>query len=140
MNNIVKEFIEQTIDDIESERYKEAFLIWYLNYVPDKRKDYENLKELFTTFDKVGIDLYHASEPARQDIIAEKMYTYIEDILNYDSDRKSITLPDIIRDLNSDLYINLIDRNNIFKSVVAKLLLKRNDIKAAPFRIDRTSY
>lgn len=138
MNPIVKEFIEGTIRYIETDEYHEAFTIWYNNYYSyDKKHDYQNLTELFQVFEKADLDLYAKSEAARKDIIYEHMLDYIEDILNNNPSVTDITFPNVIRHLNSDLYLSLIDRKNLFKDICNKLVTQRNDITAEPFRIKR---
>lgn len=107
------------------------------HYSYDKKQDYQNLNELFQAFDKIDFDLYRKSEAARKDIIYEHMLDYIEDVLDNAPSITSITLPDVIRHLNSDLYINLIDRKDLFKDIVNKLLTQRDDITTGPFRITR---
>ena len=137
MTDLVKEFIEETIRYIETGKYHEVFTIWYNNYSYDKKHDYQNLTELFQVFEKADLNVYAKSEAARKDIIYEHMLDYIEDILNNDPSVTDITLPDVIRHLNSDLYIGLIDRKNLFKDICKKLLKQRNDITTGPLRITR---
>ena len=138
MRAIVKEFIEATVDLIDSEEYYEMFTLWYFQFVEEGHsKDYVNLDELFKVFDSAGIDLFHASEHARKDVIAEHMYEYIYDILDNDPTIVEIKLPDVIKHLNSKLYISLIDLNKIFKQV-AQHIQSSFDVRiAAPFKIVR---
>lgn len=139
MRAVVKEFIEDTIFLVECEDYYELFTLWYLHYVEEGHsKDYENLNELFNVFDSAGIDLFHASERARKDIIAEHMYEYIYDILDNDPTAVEIPLPDVIKHLNSKLHISLIDLNNIFKQVGQHIQGSFN-VRIEPFKIVRNS-
>ena len=108
-------------------------------YLVNERKsgqDYYRLSELFEIFDKIEINLYKESESARKDIVAEHMYDYIDDILSNDSDVSEITLPEVIKHLNSKLGISLIDLNNLFKDVTQRLSA-RYDIIRLPFKIQR---
>ena len=138
MTHHVQEFIESTIDLIDKKEYHEVFTIWYLHYYDGEGlgKDYQNLQELFNVFNAADIDLYADSEKARKEIIAEHMYDYIEDVLSNDSDASEITLPVVIKHLNSKLGISLIDLNNLFKDVTQKLSA-RYDIIRLPFKIQR---
>ena len=138
MTHHVQEFIESTIDLIEKQEYHEAFTIWYLHYYDGEGLggDYQNLQELFKIFEAADIDLYNDSEAARKDIIAEHMYDYIDDVLANDPDVSEITLPEVIKHLNSKLSISLIDLNNLFKEVSSSLS-GRYDITRLPFKIQR---
>ena len=138
MTHHVQEFIESTINLIDKQEYHEVFTIWYLHYYDGGGlgKDYQNLQELFKIFEAADIDLYNDSEAARKDIIAEHMYDYIDDVLATDPDVSEITLPDVIRHLNSKLSISLIDLNNLFKEVSSSLSVKYN-IDRLPFKIVR---
>lgn len=138
MTHHVQEFIESTIDLIDKQEYHEVFTIWYLHYYDEKGlgKDYQDLQELFKVFDSVDIDLYTESESARKDIVAEHMYDYIDDILANDPDVLEITLPEVIKHLNSKLSISLIDLNNLFKDVSYRLS-NTYDIIRLPFKIQR---
>ena len=138
MTHHVQEFIESTIDLIEKQEYHEVFTIWYLHYYDGEGlgKDYQNLQELFKVFEAADIDLYHDSEEVRKDIIAEHMYDYIDDVLANDPDVSEITLPEVIKHLNSKLSISLIDLNNLFKEVTSSLS-GRYDIIRLPFKIQR---
>lgn len=138
MTHHVQEFIESTIDLIEKQEYHEVFTIWYLYYYDGSGlgKDYQNLQELFNVFNAADIDLYADSEAARKDIIAEHMYDYIDDVVANDPDVSEITLPDVIRHLNSKLSISLIDLNDLFKDVSQKLS-NTYDIVILPFKIQR---
>lgn len=138
MTDHVKEFIESTIDLIEKREYHEVFTIWYLHYYDGKGlgSDYQNLQELFHIFDEADINLYRESESARKDIVAEHMYEYIDDILNNNPDVSEITLPEVIKHLNSKLGISLIDLLNLFKDVTQGLSA-RYDIIELPFKIQR---
>lgn len=134
----VKDFIESTIDLIEKKEYHEVFTIWYLHYYDGEGlgKDYQNLQELFKVFDTVGVDLYKESESARKDIVAEHMYDYIDHVLANDTDVSEITLPEVIKHLNSKLSISLIDLNNLFKDVTQRLSAQY-DIIRVPFKLQR---
>ena len=138
MTHHVQEFIESTIDLIDKQEYHEVFTIWYLHYYDgsDLGKDYQNLQELFKVFEAADIDLYADSEEARKDIIAEHMYDYIDHVLANDPDVSEITLPEVIKHLNSKLSISLIDLNNLFKEVSSSLS-GRYDITRLPFKIQR---
>ena len=138
MTHHVQEFIESTIDLIEKQEYHELFTIWYLHYYDgeDLGRDHQNLQELFKVFDAVDINLYQESEKARKDIIAEHMYDYIDDVLANDPDVSEITLPEVVRHLNSKLSIHLTELNKIFKEVSHKLS-KTYDIIILPFKIQR---
>lgn len=138
MTHHVQEFIESTIDLIDKKEYHEVFTIWYLHYYDrgGLGKDYQNLQELFNVFNAADIDLYADSEKARKEIIAEHMYDYIEDVLSNDSNASEITLPEVIKHLNSKLGISLIDLNNLFKDVTQRLSA-RYDIIRLPFKIQR---
>ena len=138
MTHHVQEFIESTIDLIDKKEYHEVFTIWYLHYYDGEgtRSDSQNLQELFNVFNAADIDLYADSEKARKEIIAEHMYDYIEDVLSNDSDASEITLPEVIKHLNSKLGISLIDLNNLFKDVTQRLSA-RYDIIRLPFKIQR---
>ena len=138
MTHHVQEFIESTIDLIDKKEYHEVFTIWYLHYYDGEGlgKDYQNLQELFNVFDAADIDLYVDSEKDRKDIITEHMYDYIDDILSNDSDVSEITLPEVIKHLNSKLGISLIDLNNLFKDVTQRLSARYNIIRL-PFKIQR---
>lgn len=138
MTHHVKDFIESTIDLIEKKEYHEVFTIWYLHYYDGGGlgRDYQNLQELFKIFDAVDINLYQESEEARKDIIAEHMYDYLDHVLANDSDVSEITLPEVIKHLNSKLSISLIDLNNLFKDVSHKLS-NTYDIIRLPFKIQR---
>lgn len=138
MTQHVKEFIESTIDLIENEKYHEAFTIWYLHYsnAADGKSDYQHLEELFQIFNSIGIDLYNKSESARKEIIAEYMYDYIDDVLTNDPDVQEITLPDVVKHLNSKLEVRLITLNELFKEVSTKLS-PTHDIIRLPFNIRR---
>ena len=138
MTHHVQEFIESTIDLIDKKEYHEVFTIWYLHYYDREgtRSDSQNLQELFNVFNAADIDLYADSEKARKEIIAEHMYDYIEDVLSNDSDASEITLPEVIKHLNSKLSISLIDLNNLFKDVTQRLSA-RYDIIRLPFKIQK---
>lgn len=138
MTHHVQEFIESTIDLIDKKEYHEVFTTWYFHYYDgeDTRSDSQNLQELFNVFNAADIDLYEDSEKARKEIIAEHMYDYIDDILSNDSDASEITLPEVIKHLNSKLSISLIDLNNLFKDVTQRLSA-RHDIIRLPFKIQR---
>jgi hypothetical protein len=138
MTHHVQEFIESTIDLIEKQEYHEVFTIWYVQYYDGSGlgKDYQNLQELFSVFNAADIDLYADSEEARKDIIAEHMYDYIDHVLSNDPDVSEITLPEVIKHLNSKLSISLIDLNNLFKEVSSSLS-GRYDITRLPFKIQR---
>lgn len=138
MTHHVQEFIESTIDLIEKQEYHEVFTIWYIHYYDGSGlgKDYQNLQELFNVFNTAGIDLYADSEEARKDIIAEHMYDYLDHVLANDSDVSEITLPEVIKHLNSKLSISLIELNNLFKEVSSSLS-GRYDITRLPFKIQR---
>ena len=140
MTHHVQEFIESTIDLIEKQEYHEVFTIWYLHYTNGKfsSKDSENLEELFKVFESAGIDLYNESEDARKDIIAEHMYDYVDDVLNNDPDAYEITLPDVLRQLNSRLSISPIELNNIFKNTARKIS-KTHNIIILPFKIRKNN-
>ena len=140
MRQNVKEFIESTIDLIEQKEYHQLFTTWYLNYYNKDglNKDYEDLQELFSIFDKVDIYLYKDSEEVRKDIIAEYMYDYIDDVLANDLNTSEITLPAVIHSLNSKLSISLLDLNQLFKHV-ASIMSGRYDITILPFKIQRNS-
>ena len=138
MTHHVQEFIESTIDLIEKKEYHEVFTIWYIHYYDGSGlgKDHQNLQELFNVFTAADIDLYKESEEARKDIIAEHMYDYIDDVLANDPDVREITLPEVLKHLNSKLNINLIDLNKLFKGVILSLS-GRYDITILPFKIVR---
>ena len=138
MTHHVQEFIESTIDLIDKQEYHEVFTIWYLHYYDGSGlgKDYQNLQELFNVFNAADIDLYADSEEARKDIIAEHMYDYIDHVLANDLDVSEITLPEVIKHLNSKLSISLIELNNLFKEVSSSLS-GRYDITRLPFKIQR---
>ena len=138
MTHHVQKFIESTIDLIDKKEYHEVFTIWYLHYYDREgtRSDSQNLQELFNVFNAADIDLYVDSEKARKEIIAEHMYDYIEDVLSNDSNASEITLPEVIKHLNSKLGISLIDLNNLFKDVTQRLSA-RYDIIRLPFKIQR---
>ena len=138
MTHHVQEFIESTIDLIEKQEYHEVFTIWYLHYYDGEGLggDYQNLQELFKIFEAADIDLYNDSEAARKDIIAEHMYDYLDDVLANDPDVSEITLPEVIKHLNSKLSISLIELNNLFKEVSSSLS-GRYDITRLPFKIQR---
>lgn len=138
MKHRIQEFIESTIDLIDKKEYHEVFTIWYLYYYDRGGlvKDYQNLQELFNVFNAADIDLYADSEKARKEIIAEHMYDYIQDVLSNDSDASEITLPEVIKHLNSKLSISLIDLNNLFKDVTQRLSA-RYDIIRSPFKLQR---
>ena len=138
MTHHVQEFIESTIDLIDKQEYHEVFTIWYLHYYDGSGlgKDYQNLQELFNVFNAADIDLYADSEEARKDIIAEHMYDYIDHVLANDPDVSEITLPEVIKHLNSKLSISLIELNNLFKEVSSSLS-GRYDITRLPFKIQR---
>ena len=138
MTHHVQEFIESTIDLIEKKEYHEVFTIWYLHYYDGEgtRNDSQNLQELFNVFNAADIDLYVDSEKDRKDIITEHMYDYIDHILSNDPDVSEITLPEVIKHLNSKLGINLIDLNNLFKDVTQRLSA-RYDIIRLPFKLQR---
>ena len=138
MTHHVQEFIESTIDLIDKQEYHEVFTIWYLHYYDGEGlgKDYQNLQELFNVFNAANIDLYADSEEARKDIIAEHMYDYIDHVLANDPDVSEITLPEVIKHLNSKLSISLIDLNNLFKEISSSLS-GRYDITRLPFKIQR---
>ena len=112
MTHHVQEFIESTIDLIEKKEYHEVFTIWYLHYYDGEgtRSDSQNLQELFNVFNAADIDLYADSESARKDIVAEHMYDYIDDILDNNPDASEITLPEVVKHLNSKLGISLSER------------------------------
>ena len=139
MTHHVQEFIESTIDLIEKQEYHEVFTIWYLHYYDEKGLggDYQNLQELFKVFDSVEIDLYNESEEARKDIVAEHMYDYLDDVLANDPDVNEITLPEVLKHINSKLNISLIGLNNLFKEVSSSLS-GRYDITILPFKIVRS--
>lgn len=139
MTHHVQEFIESTIDLIEKQEYHEVFTIWYLHYYDEKGlgRDYQNLQELFKVFDSVEIDLYNESEEARKDIVAEHMYDYLDDVLANDPDVNEITLPEVLKHINSKLNISLIGLNNLFKEVSSSLS-GRYDITILPFKIVRS--
>ena len=132
----VKRFIELNIDFIEQEDWYKVFINWYTNCGKGTRSDSQNLQELFNVFNAADIDLYADSEKARKEIIAEHMYDYIEDVLSNDSNASEITLPEVIKHLNSKLGISLIDLNNLFKDVTQRLSA-RYDIIRLPFKIQR---
>lgn len=138
MTHHVQEFIESTIDLIDKQEYHEVFTIWYLHYYDGAGlgKDYQNLQELFNVFTAADIDLYADSEEARKDIIAEHMYDYIDHVLANDPDVSEITLPEVIKHLNSKLSISLIDLNNLFNEVSSSLS-GRYDIDRLHFKIVR---
>ena len=138
MTHHVQEFIESTIDLIEKKEYHSVFTTWYFHYYNGEgtRSDSQNLQELFNVFNAADIDLYADSEKARKEIIAEHMYDYIEDVLSNDSNASEITLPEVIKHLNSKLGISLIDLNNLFKDVTQRLSA-RYDIIRLPFKIQR---
>lgn len=138
MTHHVQEFIESTIDLIEKQEYHQVFTVWYLHYYDGEGlgKDYQNLQELFNVFNAVNIDLYADSEEARKDIIAEHMYDYLDHVLANEPDVFEITLPEVIKHLNSKLSISLIDLNNLFKEVSSSLS-GRYDITRLPFKIQR---
>ena len=125
MTHHVQDFIESTIDLIEKQEYHEVFTIWYLHYYDGEGlgKDYQNLQELFKVFEAADIDLYKDSEEARKDIVAEHMYEYLDDILANDPDVLEITLPEVIKHLNSKLSISLIDLNTSLSSGIPASLL-----------------
>lgn len=138
MTHHVQEFIESTIDLIEKQEYHQVFTIWYVQYYDGEGlgRDYQNLQELFKIFEAADIDLYKDSEKARKDIIAGYMYDYIDDVLANDLAVSDITLPDVIKNLNSKLSVSLVDLNSLFKDVCYKLSSKY-DIITKPFRIER---
>ena len=138
MTHHVQEFIESTIDLIEKKEYHSVFNTWYFHYYDGEgtRSDSQNLQELFNVFNAADIDLYADSEKARKEIIAEHMYDYIQDVLSNDSAASEITLPEVIKHLNSKLSISLIDLNNLFKDVTQRLSA-RYDIIRLPFKIQR---
>ena len=138
MTHHVQDFIESTIDLIEKQEYHQVFTIWYIQYYDGEGLggDYQNLQELFKIFEAADIDLYTESEKARKDIIAGYMYDYIDDVLTNDLDVSEITLPEVIKNLNSKLSVSLIDLNNLFKDVCYKLSSKY-DIIIKPFQIER---
>ena len=139
MTHHVQEFIESTIDLIEKKEYYEVFTIWYLHYYDSGGllgKDYQNLQELFQIFEAADLNLYNDSEAARKDIIAEHMYDYMDDVLTNDPDVSEITLPEVVRDLNSKLGVSLIDLNNLFKDASQRLSSTHN-ITRLPFKIQR---
>ena len=138
MTHHVQEFIESTIDLIDKQEYHEVFTMWYLHYYDAEGlgKDYQNLQELFKVFEAADIDLYADSEEARKDIIAEHMYDYLDHVLANDLDVSEITLPEVIKHLNSKLSISLIELNNLFKEVSSSLS-GRYDITRLPFKIQR---
>ena len=137
MTEVVKDFIEATIIDLEFENYKEMFSIWYDHFVEGtKSNDYANLDELWKVFEGIGVDLYNKSIIAREDILVEKMYDYMDGVLTDDPDALVITLPDVIKSLNSDLYVALNRRNDLFKIAANKVKQKHN-IVLEPFKIRR---
>ena len=140
MTHHVQDFIESTIDLIEKQEYHQVFTIWYLQYYNGEGLggDYRNLQELFKIFETSGIDLYTDSEKARKDIIAGYMYDYIDDVLTNDLDVSEITLPEVIKELNSKLHISLIDLNNIFKEVAQHIQGSFN-VRIEPFKIVRNT-
>ena len=113
------------------------FSIWYNHFTEDStRNDSDNLNDLFKTYQLAGIDVYKASEQSRKDIIAEHMYDYLNDVLANDPAVSEITLPDVLKHLNSRLDVRLIDLNNLFKDVSSKLATTY-DIVRLPFKIQR---
>lgn len=138
MTEVVKEFIEATITDLEREDYHEAFLIWYNHFtVGTRANDYANLDELWKVFEGAGIDLYNKSVVAREDIIIEKMYDYMDGVLTDDPDALVITLPDIIKSMKSDLYVSLNRRNDLFK-LAANKVAQYHKVVLEPFKIRRS--
>lgn len=135
MTTYVQEFIESTIDLIDRKEYHELFTIWYL-HCSKSGQDHDRLSELFRIFDEAEINLYEESESARKDIVAKHMYDYIDDVLANDPDVSEITLPEVIKHLNSKLSISLIDLNNLFKDVTQRLSAQY-DIIRLPFKIQR---
>lgn len=136
MNTRVKEFIEKSIKYIEAEDYYKAFDLWYEDAAGlPKDIDYLDLRELFSVFSQVGIELEKDSLAARQNVIDQKMYDYMDAALEI-TNVYEITLPTVLKSLDSDLEVSLIKRNEIFKEV-ANRLKAIHDITIAPFRIKR---
>ena len=137
MKEIVKAFIEDNINLLENEEYYEVFSLWYYHYSGDTTyHDQENMSELFSIFNKAGIDLEAKSLYDRKQVICEQMYEYIEDVLTNDPTTLIVDLPNVIKHLNSKLNISLIDLNKIFKDV-AKHILPSHNVRLEPFKIVR---
>lgn len=131
----VQDFIESNIDLIQNKNYKEAFTIWYLHY-SDTTRDSDYLQELFSIFQHIDIDMYNESLPDRKELISHYMYDYLDDVLDNDPDVDEISLPTVIKHLNSKLDVRLIDLNELFKDV-SNRLQNKHDIVRLPFKIKR---
>lgn len=136
MTDIVKEFIEATIVEIDHENWHDVFETWYEHFADSKSNDYANLEELFQIFEAADMHVYKESEEARKEIIADKMYEYIDGVLTDDPDVQSISLPDAARHLTSNLHVSLVERNNIFKDIGNKMVLQ-HPVHLEPFKIVR---
>ena len=137
MTEAVRKFIEEQISYIDAGDWNNLFVVWYLHYAdPNRRRDEENLDELFRVFETAGVALHSESEQIRKDILHAYMYQYIDAVLTDDPDVKEITMPSVVNKLASKLDVRLTQLNVIFKAVAPEIALM-HDIEIQPFRILR---
>lgn len=114
MNLNVKEFIEDTIDLIESEDWLQLFILWYAKYsMFDVNQDLLQLTELFNTLSEAGLgDIKEQSYKARKQLIVEHITDYIDDLAF--QLEEYISMVGCLNALKSWLCFGLIELKQIF--------------------------
>ena len=128
----VKNFIEQNIDLIEHESYSELFTLWYLQYYKaDFVDDAILLGEVFDTLQSAGINIRYDSLEIRKDIIRDIYHDYIIDTFQREAETQTITFVGATNDLNSRLYLNLIELKKLFLEAAEKTpyVIQNNSVR-----------
>lgn len=135
MNLNVKEFIEDTIDLIESEDWLQLFTLWYAKYsMFDVNQDRLQLTELFNTLSEAGLgDIKAQSYEARKQIIVEHIIDYIDD-LTFDGE-EYINMVGCLNSLGSRLCLGLIELKQIFIDTCESRGLKATGSVKSQFKL-----
>lgn len=135
MNLNVKEFIEDTIDLIESEDWLQLFTLWYDKYsMFNVNEDQLQLTEFFNTLSEAGLgDIKSRSYDARKQIIIEHIEDYIDE-LTFESE-KYITTAGCVNSLKSRLGFGLLELKQIFIDTCESRGLKATGSGKVQFRL-----
>ena len=113
MTDVVKRFIENNIEEIDSDNWVKLFSSWYEDYAIDETEDSSRIREFFNILQDAGIlDVENRSLTARKEIIADCCKNYIEKMkLIGESD---VRLVGFVNSLKSRLSLGLISLKTIF--------------------------
>ena len=119
MTPYIQHIIEDEIDIIDQRDWKTFFTTWYYDYATfSGSTDVHHLREFFKICSDAEINAEEESYNIRKQIVFDVTCDIIEKLFNDDPDVQRVTMVRIVNELQSRLYISLIEFVPIYKEAV----------------------